>query len=95
MADLHSRSWQRFSLRWRRAQTLEGVLMPGKVIAGHAKIEQDCDKCHVKFNKAAQDGLCLDCHKEVGATFARRRAITAGSRSRRAAAAIPITRGVT
>ena len=47
------------------AQALEGVLMPGKVISGHAKFEQECDKCHVKFNKAAQDSLCLDCHKEV------------------------------
>jgi hypothetical protein len=47
------------------AQSLEGVLMPGRVIQGHAKYEQDCDKCHVKFDKAAQDGLCRDCHKEV------------------------------
>ena len=47
------------------AQALEGVLMPGKVIAGHAKIEQECAKCHVKFDKAAQDRLCLSCHKEV------------------------------
>lgn len=47
------------------AQALEGVLMPGMVIAGHAKLEQDCGKCHVKFDKAAQDGLCKDCHKEV------------------------------
>ena len=39
--------------------------MPGKVIAGHAKYEQECANCHVKFDKAAQDGLCLDCHKEV------------------------------
>jgi hypothetical protein len=43
-------------------QTLEGVLMPGKVISGHAKLEQDCDNCHVKLNKAAQDQLCMDCH---------------------------------
>jgi hypothetical protein len=49
------------------ANTLEGVLMPGKVIAGHAKYEDDCAKCHVKFNKAAQDGVCLDCHKAVAA----------------------------
>ena len=47
------------------AQSLEGVLMPGKVIAGHAKLEEQCEKCHVKFNKAEQDSLCLDCHKEV------------------------------
>jgi len=49
------------------AQSLEGVLMPGEVIAGHAKLEQECAKCHVRFNKAAQDGLCLDCHKETRA----------------------------
>ncbi len=47
------------------AQALEGVLMPGKVISGHAKYEEQCEKCHAKFNKAAQDSLCLDCHKEV------------------------------
>ncbi len=40
--------------------------MPGKVIAGHAKYERDCANCHVRFDKAAQDALCLDCHKEVG-----------------------------
>jgi hypothetical protein len=47
------------------AQSLEGVLMPGKVIAGHVKVEEQCEKCHVKFDKTAQDRLCLDCHKEV------------------------------
>lgn len=47
------------------AQSLEGVLMPGPVIRGHAKLEQDCANCHVKFDKAAQDRLCLDCHKPV------------------------------
>jgi len=39
--------------------------MPGKVIAGHAKLETDCKQCHVRFNKSAQSGLCLDCHKDV------------------------------
>ncbi len=47
------------------AQTIEKVLMPGEVIAGHAKYETQCDKCHQPFNKAAQTRLCLDCHKEV------------------------------
>ena len=28
------------------AQSLEGVLMPGKVISGHAKFEEQCAKCH-------------------------------------------------
>jgi len=47
------------------AQSLEGVLMPGKVIEGHAKLEGECTNCHVRFDRAAQDRLCLDCHKEV------------------------------
>jgi hypothetical protein len=45
---------------------LEGALMPGKLIEGHAKYENDCANCHIKFNKTAQDKLCADCHKPVG-----------------------------
>lgn len=48
-----------------RADSIESVLMPGKVIEGHAKYESECAKCHMRFNKAAQTGLCLDCHKDV------------------------------
>jgi hypothetical protein len=46
-------------------QSFETVLMPGKVIAGHAKWEEACAKCHVPFDKRAQARLCLDCHKPV------------------------------
>ena len=52
-----------------RAQ-LEQALMPGKVIAGHAKLEEECGNCHVAFDKRAQDRLCLGCHKEVAADVA-------------------------
>jgi len=45
----------------------ELLLMPGKVIEGHAKLEANCKECHVRFNKDAQTKLCMDCHKEVGA----------------------------
>ena len=48
------------------AQGIESVLRPGDLIAGHAKWEEDCGKCHIKFDRAAQDGQCMDCHKEVG-----------------------------
>lgn len=48
------------------AQSIESVLAPGKVIQGHDKLENDCNKCHVKFDRAAQSGLCMDCHKAVG-----------------------------
>ncbi|MDP1693832.1 MAG: cytochrome c3 family protein [Burkholderiaceae bacterium] len=48
------------------AQTIESVIRPGDVIQGHAKWEEECSKCHVRFDRAAQDRLCMDCHKEVG-----------------------------
>ena len=41
------------------AQSLEGALMPGPVIAGHAKLEADCGNCHVRFDRAAQ-------HRDLG-----------------------------
>ncbi|CAG0995683.1 hypothetical protein BURK1_02520 [Burkholderiales bacterium] len=56
-----------------RAQSLESALMPGPVIAGHANLEGDCTNCHVRFNRAAQDRLCMDCHKPVGADVRDRR----------------------
>lgn len=49
-----------------RAQTIESVIRPGDLVQGHAKWEEDCSKCHVRFDRAAQDKLCMDCHKEVG-----------------------------
>ena len=48
------------------AQTLESVLRPGDLVQAHAKWEEDCSKCHVRFERAAQDRLCADCHKDVG-----------------------------
>jgi hypothetical protein len=49
------------------AESLESAVMPGPVIAGHADVEQSCDKCHVRFDRTAQKRLCLDCHKPVAA----------------------------
>ncbi len=49
-----------------QAQGIESVLAPGKLIQGHAKTEDNCSACHVKFDRNAQDGKCLECHKEVG-----------------------------
>lgn len=54
------------------AQGIEGVVMPGKLIQGHAKLEEKCENCHVRFDKAAQSGLCLDCHEEVAADVNRK-----------------------
>lgn len=47
------------------ADTLESVMMPGKVIQGHLKWEDDCKQCHKKFDKEGQDHLCKDCHKDI------------------------------
>jgi hypothetical protein len=48
------------------AQGIESIMAPGKLIQGHAKVEDDCNQCHVKFDRKAQDGLCMACHKDVG-----------------------------
>ncbi|MBL8288700.1 MAG: cytochrome C [Rubrivivax sp.] len=48
------------------AQGLESALSPGPLIRGHQKVEGECSKCHVRFDRAGQDRLCLDCHKDVG-----------------------------
>ncbi|MEW5770206.1 MAG: cytochrome c3 family protein [Pseudomonadota bacterium] len=47
------------------AGVIEKVILPGKVITGHAKYELECERCHQHFDKSAQSGLCLDCHKDI------------------------------
>lgn len=47
--------------------TLKTLLMPGKLVQGHAKLEGDCNQCHVSFAKEAQDKLCIECHDAVAA----------------------------
>lgn len=49
------------------------VVSPGDVVKSHAKEEENCEKCHKKFDKAAQSGLCSDCHKQVGKDIAEKR----------------------
>lgn len=47
--------------------SLETMLMPGAVIQGHAKYEEQCETCHESFSKKEQRRLCLDCHKDIAA----------------------------
>ena len=49
------------------AQNIESVLRPGDLIKGHAKWDEECTQCHVRFNRDAQNERCMDCHKDVGA----------------------------
>jgi len=55
------------------AGPLERLLMPGEVAAGHAKLENDCNQCHDRSDKARQTALCIDCHKDIGADLRQQR----------------------
>jgi nitrate/TMAO reductase-like tetraheme cytochrome c subunit len=48
-----------------RAQAFESLLEPGKLSRAHEEFEGECTTCHVKFDRTAQDRLCIDCHKDV------------------------------
>jgi hypothetical protein len=50
-----------------RALEWESLVMPGEVIAGHAKYERRCGECHAPFRRAVQKDLCLGCHEAVAA----------------------------
>lgn len=47
------------------ASGIESLIMPGELIEGHAKYEDECEKCHRPFSKKSQNVLCLDCHEKV------------------------------
>jgi hypothetical protein len=51
----------------RSQNLLERLVMPGPLIAGHAKLEPDCFGCHAAFSRRSQTSKCLDCHKEIAA----------------------------
>jgi hypothetical protein len=40
-------------------------MSPGDLTKAHASFEDDCDKCHKKFARLAQAGLCKACHAKV------------------------------
>jgi hypothetical protein len=43
---------------------LDRLVMPGPVIAAHARWETQCNECHRPLDRGGQDALCLDCHEE-------------------------------
>jgi hypothetical protein len=49
------------------AASLESLVMPGPVAAGHADLEETCSNCHDAFDRDSQQQLCLDCHEPVAA----------------------------
>ena len=46
-------------------ERMEGLVMPGEVVQGHARFETKCDKCHEAFDKSKQSKLCRDCHEQI------------------------------
>jgi len=59
-------AWLAWPMASACAQGVESVLSPGRLSQAHAKLEDECAQCHVRFDRAAQDRLCMDCHKDVG-----------------------------
>jgi hypothetical protein len=56
-------------------QAVDTFVMPGDLIYKHSRLEATCEKCHLKFDKKAQSGLCADCHKDVGKDIAEKRGL--------------------
>lgn len=56
------------------AQTVvERLVTPGDLAHGHAKLEGHCETCHAAFDKSAQNGQCLSCHKGIARDIATHR----------------------
>ena len=53
------------TLQSTRAQEIETLVMPGRVITAHADLEPECSSCHKMFDKKGQKALCLDCHEDI------------------------------
>ena len=47
------------------AAGIESLVMPGKLVDGHAKYEDECSNCHQPFSKESQTQLCRDCHEDI------------------------------
>jgi Cytochrome c7 and related cytochrome c len=45
----------------------EKLVLPGPLVEGHARFENDCGKCHEPFTRKSQTNLCLACHKDIAA----------------------------
>ncbi len=55
------------------AARIERLVMPGDLIEGHKKIEEECEKCHLDFSKEAQSELCRDCHEDIDVDVIKKR----------------------
>ena len=49
------------------ATPFERLVMPGELVRAHAKLENDCGACHVRFKKGGQSDRCRACHEKIDA----------------------------
>ncbi len=49
------------------ATPFERLVMPGELVRAHAKWENDCGQCHVRFKKGGQSDKCRACHRKIDA----------------------------
>jgi len=49
------------------ATPFERLVMPGELVRAHAKLENDCGACHVRFKKGGQSERCRACHEKIDA----------------------------
>jgi hypothetical protein len=56
-----------FTSTGRSQSVFEKLVTLGPLVAGHAKLEKECDNCHAPFSPTAQSQLCLACHKDTRA----------------------------
>ena len=61
VVGMNSTTWAAVS----PVERMEGLVMPGDVVQGHARFETKCDKCHEAFDKSKQSKLCRDCHEQI------------------------------
>jgi len=54
-----------FTAQVSQASSFESLMMPGKLVDGHKKYEDDCSNCHSNFSKQSQSNLCIDCHEDI------------------------------
>ena len=57
------------------AAGIKSLIMPGQVIEGHAKYEEECNRCHKSFSKESQNRMCRDCHENVDADISLKQGI--------------------
>lgn len=51
---------------------IERLVMPGPLVASHAKYENQCERCHELLSKQAQTRLCRDCHDAIESDIERK-----------------------